>query len=172
MFFSEDAILNAAVFAALGVLIVIQVMTSLLRGKTAGKVLSYVNPALHIATVFLLLFANAPLEKAVMVFMLSLLSLVICESVLYSISLKRPAPAGSGTDVSDSPVSDVSDDPKTADGAEGSVRAADAKDAPGKAAPDAEAEATGVSDTGTKENNAAGADGNVTDGGREETSGI
>lgn len=89
MFFSDDVVMNAAVFAVAGVLVILQIVCAVTGGDKIGKVLSFVNPLLHIGTVFFLLYAGVELDKAVLVFMVSLLSLIVSEGIIYKVKHGR-----------------------------------------------------------------------------------
>ncbi len=73
------------VWACLGVLVSLHAAAVFLRGMLA-RIASYANIALHVAYLFLLLLASAPIEEAVLLYMISALAYSIMCFAKYKIS--------------------------------------------------------------------------------------
>ena len=95
-----ENILNPIVLISLGVLIALHVASILLRG-IAAKLIAYLNIALHVGLMFVLLYLKLKIEEAVLVYLISVFAYTLAATVTYKVrerAAKRESePAVDGT---------------------------------------------------------------------------
>lgn len=99
-----ENILNPIVLISLGVLIALHVASVVLRG-TWAKLIAYLNIALHVGLMFVLLYLKLKIEEAVLVYLISVFAYTLASTVTYKVR-ERAAKRESAVDEIPSSVSE------------------------------------------------------------------